>query len=178
LDFVRGNIATVQQDVFLFHGSVMDNILFGRPEASREEVERAAQAANAEEFIRDLPDGYDTLVGERGMRLSGGQKQRLAIARALLKDAPILIFDEATSSVDTRTELLIQQAVARLLTHRTTLVIAHRLSTVRNADCLIVMDDGQVAEMGSHEELLAIGGLYSQMIEAQELVAETEIRRT
>ena len=176
LDFVRGNIATVQQDVFLFHGTVMDNILFGRPEAGRAEVERAARAANAEQFIRDLPDGYDTIVGERGTRLSGGQKQRLAIARALLKDAPILIFDEATSSVDTRTELLIQQAVARLLTHRTTLVIAHRLSTVRNADCLIAIDNGEVVEMGNHDELLSLGGLYHNMIEAQELVAGTEIR--
>ena len=110
------------------------------------------------------------------MRLSGGQKQRLSIARALLKDAPILIFDEATSSVDTRTELLIQQAVGRLLSHRTTMVIAHRLSTVRNADCLIAMDEGRVVEVGSHDELLARGGLYSQMIEAQELVAETEIK--
>ena len=178
LDYVRGNIATVQQDVFLFHGTVMDNILFGRPEASTEEVERAAQAANAEEFIRDLPGGYDTIVGERGTRLSGGQKQRLAIARALLKDAPILIFDEATSSVDTHTELLIQQAVARLLSHRTTLVIAHRLSTVRNADRLVAMDGGRVVETGSHEELLALGGLYSRMIEAQELVAEVEIRES
>ena len=176
LDHLRENIASVQQDVFLFHGTVLNNIMFGRPEASRAEVERAAQAANAEEFIRDLPDGYDTVIGERGMRLSGGQKQRLSIARALLKDAPILIFDEATSSVDTRTELLIQQAVSRLLIHRTTLVIAHRLSTVRNADCLIVLDGGRVVEVGSHHQLLARGGLYSQMIEAQDLVAETEIR--
>ncbi len=176
LDYLRGHIATVQQDVFLFHGTVIENILFGRPEATREEVERAAQAANAEEFIRDLPNGYDTIIGERGVRLSGGQKQRLAIARALLKDAPILIFDEATSAVDTRTELLIQQAVARLLSDRTTLVIAHRLSTVRNADCLVVMDAGRVVEAGAHEELLALGGLYSRMIEAQDLVGETDIR--
>jgi ATP-binding cassette subfamily B protein len=177
LDYVRSNIATVQQDVFLFHGTVLDNILFGRPEASRADVEHAAEAANADEFICELPEGYNTVVGERGMRLSGGQKQRLSIARALLKNSPILIFDEATSSVDTRTELLIQQAVSRLLANRTTLVIAHRLSTVRNADRLIVMDEGRIAESGSHVELLSRGGLYSRMIEAQELVAETEMKR-
>jgi len=168
LDYLRGHIAPVQQDVFLFHGSVLDNILFGRPEASQEEVRRAAAAANAEEFILELSEGYDTLVGERGVRLSGGQKQRLSIARALLKDAPILIFDEATSAVDTETEVLIQEAVGRLVRNRTTLIIAHRLSTVRHADALVVLDRGRVAEMGNHSELLAQGGLYSRMIEAQD----------
>ena len=176
LDYLRTNIASVQQDVFLFHGTVMDNILFGRPEASIAEVEQATRAANADEFINELPNGYDTVIGERGMKLSGGQKQRLSIARALLKDAPILIFDEATSSVDTRTELLIQQAVGRLLANRTTLVIAHRLSTVRNADQLVVMDEGRVVEIGGHEELLARGDLYTKMIEAQELMAGTELK--
>ena len=128
---------------------------------------RAAAAANAEEFILELSEGYDTVVGERGIRLSGGQKQRLAIARALLKDAPILIFDEATSAVDTETEVLIQEAVGRLVRNRTTLIIAHRLSTVRHADALVVLDRGRVAEMGNHSQLLARGGLYSRMIEAQ-----------
>ena len=167
LDYLRSNIASVHQDVFLFHGSVRDNILFGRPDASDTEVQQATRATNADEFIRDLPEGYHTLIGERGVRLSGGQKQRLAIARALLKDAPILIFDEATSAVDTQTELLIQEAVAKLITHRTTLVIAHRLSTVRDADRVVVLEQGRVVETGSHEELLALGQVYYGMIEAQ-----------
>ena len=177
LDYLRGHIAPVQQDVFLFHGSVLDNILFGRPEATEEEVRDAAAAANAEEFILELPEGYDTLVGERGIRLSGGQKQRLSIARALLKDAPILIFDEATSAVDTETELLIQEAVGRLVRNRTTLVIAHRLSTVRHADTIVVLERGRVAEMGSHDELVARGGLYSRMIEAQDPASVPLIKR-
>ena len=172
LDFLRSHIASVEQDVFLFHGSVLDNIIFGRPEASRKDVERAAEAANADGFIRELPDGYDTLVGERGIRLSGGEKQRLSLARALLKDAPILIFDEATSAVDTSTELLIQEAVARLLQNRTTLIIAHRLSTVRNADHLLVLENGRLVETGTHDELLSRGGAYARMIEAQDLAAD------
>ncbi len=172
LDYLRSHIASVEQDVFLFHGSVLDNILFGRPEASREDVERAAEAANADVFIRELPDGYHTLVGERGIRLSGGEKQRLSIARALLKDAPILIFDEATSAVDTTTELLIQEAIGRLLQNRTTLIIAHRLSTVRNADRLVVLEKGSVVETGTHDELLSCGGIYTRMIETQELAAD------
>ena len=124
-----------------------------------------------------MPEGYDTLVGERGIRLSGGQKQRLSIARALLKDAPILIFDEATSAVDTETELLIQEAVGRLVRNRTTLVIAHRLSTVRHADTIVVLERGRVAEMGSHDELVARGGLYSRMIEAQDPASVPLIKR-
>ena len=143
------------QDVFLFHGTVRENILFGNPDATEEEMVRAAQIANAEEFIARLPDGYDTLIGERGVKLSGGQKQRLAIARAVLKDAPILILDEATSSVDTETEMLIQQALERLMVGRTTLIIAHRLSTIRNADKIVVLEGKRIVEQGTHAELMA-----------------------
>ena len=169
LDFLRGHIASVPQDVFLFHGTVRDNILFGQPEASQADMEAAARAANAEEFIRHLPEGYDTMIGERGVRLSGGQKQRLSIARALLKNAPILLLDEATSSVDTETEALIQEAIQRLIHNRTTLVIAHRLSTVRHADLILVLDQGRIVERGPHRDLLAMEGLYARMVQAQEL---------
>ena len=169
LDFLRSHIASVAQDVFLFHGSVRENILFGRPEASEDALHHATRAANAEEFILQLPKGYDTLIGERGVRLSGGQKQRLSIARALLKDAPILILDEATSAVDTETEALIQEAIARLVHNRTTLVIAHRLSTIRNADKIVVLDQGRIVEEAAHDELLAANGLYARMVRAQEL---------
>jgi ABC-type multidrug transport system fused ATPase/permease subunit len=127
----------------------------------------AAKAANAHDFILDLQQGYDTLIGERGVKLSGGQKQRLSIARALLKDAPILILDEATSSVDTETELLIQEALDRLMQGRTTLIIAHRLSTIRNADKIVVLEDKSILEMGSHEELLRLGGLYKRLYTVQ-----------
>jgi ABC-type multidrug transport system fused ATPase/permease subunit len=157
---LRENIAIVLQDVFLFHGSVRENILFGRPEATELQVIEAAKAANAHEFIMALADGYDTFIGERGVKLSGGQKQRLSIARAVLKDAPILILDEATSSVDTETELLIQQALERLMEGRTTIIIAHRLSTVARADNIVVLEDSSIREQGTHEELLKRGGLY------------------
>jgi ABC-type multidrug transport system fused ATPase/permease subunit len=163
LDWLRAQVAMVLQDVFLFHGSVQDNLLFGRPDATGAELRAAARAAHAEEFIRDLPDGYDTIVGERGVRLSGGQKQRLSIARALLKDAPILILDEPTSSVDVETEALIQDALARLSAGRTTIVIAHRLSTIRSADRIAVLHEGRVAESGNHETLLARSGRYAHL---------------
>ncbi|MBN98353.1 MAG: ABC transporter permease, partial [Gemmatimonadetes bacterium] len=173
LDYLRRHIASVEQDVFLFHGTIGDNILFGRQDATEEEIHQAARAANADEFILDLPQGYDTLIGERGIRLSGGQKQRLSIARALLKNAPILILDEATSSVDTETELLIQEALNRLVHNRTTLVIAHRLSTIRKADKIIVLDQGHIAESAAHEQLMQNDGLYARMVQAQELAGDT-----
>jgi ATP-binding cassette subfamily B protein len=164
---LRRQVSMVLQDVFLFYGSVRENILFGRPEADEGQVIAAAQAANAHEFIAALPEGYDTLIGERGVKLSGGQKQRLSIARALLKDAPVLILDEATSSVDTETELLIQEALERLIRGRTTIVIAHRLSTVRAADTIVVLADKSIREMGSHEQLMANDGLYYRLYTIQ-----------
>ncbi len=167
LKSLRQQVSIVLQDVFLFHGTVRENILFGNPDATEEEMIRAAQVANAEEFIVRLSDGYDTLIGERGVKLSGGQKQRLSIARAVLKDAPVLILDEATSSVDTETEMLIQQALERLMAGRTTLIIAHRLSTIRNADAIVVLEGKRIVEMGTHAELMAHGGLYRHLNEVQ-----------
>jgi ABC-type multidrug transport system fused ATPase/permease subunit len=163
LDYLRGHVALVLQDVFLFHGTVRDNLLIGRPEATEEEMREAARAANAEPFILDLSQGYDSVIGERGVRLSGGQKQRLSIARALLKDAPILILDEATSALDSASEHVVQEALAHLMQDRTTLVIAHRLSTVRHASTIVVLHEGAIAEMGTHDELLAKKGYYRQL---------------
>ena len=177
LEFLRANVASVMQDVFLFHGTVRQNIAFGRPEATVDEIVQAAQAANAHEFIVELPDGYNTVIGERGVRLSGGQKQRISIARALLKDAPILILDEATSSVDTETEWQIQQALNRLTRNRTTLVIAHRLSTIRHADKIVVLDSGRIIESGAHDELMARNGRYAKMVETQSLARSWELSR-
>ncbi len=162
-DSLRQQIGIVLQESVLFSGTLEDNIKYGRPDATREEILDAAVAANAHEFITQLPDGYATVVGERGTKLSGGQRQRLAIARAILKDPRILIFDEATSALDTQSERLIQQAMERLMKNRTSFIIAHRLSTIQQADIILVMEQGRLAEQGTHAELLARGGLYSKL---------------
>ncbi len=163
LDSLRDAIGLVSQHVYLFSGSVRDNIAYGTFDASDAQIIEAARAAEALEFIESLPDGFDTKVGERGEMLSGGQRQRLSIARAVLKDPPILILDEATSAVDNETEASIQRALAHIAASRTTIVIAHRLSTVRNADFIVVMDQGSIIEQGTHNELIAIGGLYARL---------------
>ena len=171
LDSLRKQISIVLQDVFLFYGTVRENILFGKPDATDEELITAATAANAHDFILELSEGYDTLVGERGVKLSGGQKQRISIARALLKDAPILILDEATSSVDNETELLIQEALERLMSGRTTIIIAHRLSTIRKANKIVVLEDKSILETGTHDELIKLqDGLYRRLYEVQNQV--------
>ena len=167
LQSLRENISIVQQDTILFNTSVFDNIAYGRPDAKEEEVIAAARTALAHEFILALPHGYNTRIGERGVRLSGGQRQRVAIARALLKNAPILILDEATSHLDTESERLVQQALTALMRRRTVIVIAHRLSTIRQADRIVVLESGRMAESGSHDELLATKGLYSRLHELQ-----------
>lgn len=164
---LRRNISMVLQDVFLFNGTVLENIMYGNPRADRDRVEAAAKVANAHDFIMQMPQGYDTQIGERGVKLSGGQKQRLSIARAVLKDAPILILDEATSAVDVETERLIQEALDNLMVGKTAIIIAHRLSTVRNADQIAVLDDGRIAELGSHDELMHRGAMYRQFVERQ-----------
>jgi ATP-binding cassette subfamily B protein len=151
----------------LFSSTIAENIAYGRPDATIEEIETAARAARAHEFILKFPDGYDTRVGERGVTLSGGQKQRVAIARALLTDPRILILDDSTSSVDTETEHLIQQALETLMKGRTTFVIAQRLLTLKNADCILVLDDGEIVERGTHDELLKHDGLYRQIYDLQ-----------
>src|SRR5262249_8761784 len=167
LDDLRGQIALVAQDTYLFNTSLRDNIRLGRPEASDDEVLEAARAANVDEFAQGLPEGYDTPVGERGLQLSGGQRQRVSIARALLKNAPILVLDEATSHLDAVSEAEVRQALDRLSEGRTTLVIAHRMSTIREASQIVVLDEGSVVERGTHAELLALDGLYSHLIAAQ-----------
>ena len=164
---LREKIAYVAQDTVLFDDSVAANIAYSRPEVSREAIERAAKQANAHEFIAALPEGYDTPVGPGGVKLSGGQRQRLAIARAILKDAPILLLDEATSALDSESEKLVQAALEELMHNRTTLVIAHRLSTVLHADLICVLDHGRVVEQGTHSELLEAGGLYARLYEQQ-----------
>lgn len=164
---LRRQIGIVQQDVYLFAGTVMDNIRYGKPEATDEEVVRAAMAANAHEFIMGLPQGYDTDIGQRGVKLSGGQKQRLSIARVFLKNPPVLIFDEATSALDNESEKIVQHSLESLAKNRTTFVIAHRLSTIRNAQRILVLTEDGIAEEGSHEELLAKGGIYAGLYQMQ-----------
>jgi ATP-binding cassette subfamily B protein len=167
LNTLSDNVAMVDQEPYLFHTSILENLRYARPEATDEEVEAAARAANIHEFISVLPEGYETVVGERGYRLSGGEKQRVAIARALLKDPAVLILDEATSSVDSITERAIREALERVTRGRTVLAIAHRLSTVLAADIVFVIDDGHVVETGTHDELVAAGGRYAQLYEQQ-----------
>jgi ATP-binding cassette subfamily B protein len=171
LSDLRESIGYVNQDTFLFDGTVAENIRYGRFDAPREEVLAAAKAAEAHGFIEELSEGYETRVGERGVKLSGGQRQRIAIARTVLQDPAILLLDEATSAVDTETEYLIQRSLDRLAADRTTLVIAHRLSTIKDADTIVVLDDGRVVERGSHEELLAAEVLYANLwgVQADEI---------
>lgn len=177
LESLRRNIGIVQQDVYLFNASIRDNILYGKPDATEEEVVNAAKKANIHDFVTKLENGYDTVIGERGVRLSGGQKQRLCIARVFLKNPPILILDEATSALDNTTEILIQRALDELCKGRTTLVVAHRLSTIKNADEIAVISGGKITEQGTHEALLALGGMYQRLYEQQfrddvEIIAE------
>src|SRR6202012_2604468 len=164
---LRSQIGFVLQDTVLFRGTVHDNIAFGRPDATREEVVEAAKLANADEFIIRMPDGYDSMVGERGMTLSGGQRQRIGIARALIRDNPILILDEPTAALDAESEHLVIEALQRLMAGRTVLCIAHRLSTLHDADKIVVIKDGVVAEQGTHDQLVALGGTYAELYSVQ-----------
>jgi ATP-binding cassette subfamily B protein len=163
----RSRIALVPQESVVFAASARENIRFGRPDATDAEVERAAELAHAAEFIRRLPEGFETALGERGVTLSGGQRQRIAIARAILRDAPLLLLDEATSALDAESETLVQTALEELMRHRTTLVIAHRLATVLSCDRILVMDQGRIVEQGTHAELVAANGLYARLARLQ-----------
>jgi ATP-binding cassette subfamily B protein len=167
LDWLSDNIGMVTQETYLFHDTIRANLLYARPDATQAEIEAACRIANIHEFVADLPEGYDTIVGERGYRLSGGEKQRIAIARVVLKDPRILVLDEATSHLDSQSEALIQAALERVMAGRTSLVIAHRLSTVLKADVILVLDRGKLVERGTHRELLARGGLYAELFETQ-----------
>jgi ABC-type multidrug transport system fused ATPase/permease subunit len=172
---LRRQVALVSQDTYLFNTSIRDNLRLGRPAATNAEIEAAARQANAHAFIMHLPEGYDTRIGERGVQLSGGQRQRLAIARAILKDAPILLLDEATSHLDAENERLVHEALKHLMHGRTTLLIAHRLSTVRDADTIVVLDAGRVVEQGAHHALLAQGGVYARLVAMQDTEAASPV---
>jgi ATP-binding cassette subfamily B (MDR/TAP) protein 1 len=178
LPWYRRNVGLVSQEPTLFSGTIKENILFGNPDATMEEVEEAAKLANAYEFIMSQTKGFDTKVGEKGTQLSGGQKQRLAIARAILKNPKILLLDEATSALDSESESLVQDALDKLMKGRTTIMIAHRLSTVKNADVIVVMKKGKVVEFGNHEELIELNGLYTSLVNKQMLSAEKKIKNS
>jgi ATP-binding cassette, subfamily B, bacterial MsbA len=166
---LRSLIGVVSQDNFLFNDTIYNNIAFGQPTATKEQIEAAAKVANAHEFIMQMQNGYETITGERGVKLSGGQRQRITIARAVLKNAPILILDEATSALDTESEKLVQEALNNLLSNRTSIVIAHRLSTVRHADEIIVLHEGAIRERGTHDALIQQNGIYQKLVEMQEV---------
>ena len=174
LHVLRGAIGCVPQDTFLFSDSIRENLTFGRPGASEEQVERAAEVAQFNKAIEDLPNGYDTLLGERGVNLSGGQKQRLAIARAVIRDPRILVLDDALSSVDTHTEEEILARLKQIMATRTSIIISHRVSTVRHADQILVLRDGRIIERGIHDDLVAFGGVYADMYQRQLLEDELE----
>lgn len=167
LESLRRQVSFVLQEAVLFHATVAQNIAYGKPDASREEIVNAARLANAHDFISRMPQGYDTMIGERGDTLSGGQRQRIAIARAVIRGAPILLLDEPSAALDPESERLIFEGLSRLMKGRTSITIAHRLATVRDADVIFVINDGVIAERGSHEELLATGGLYAQLFHTQ-----------
>jgi ATP-binding cassette subfamily B protein len=173
LKSLRKNIGLVQQDIYLFAGTVLDNIRYGKPDAAEEEIIAAAKRANAHDFIMRLPNGYSTDIGQRGVKLSGGQKQRLSIARVFLKNPPIIIFDEATSSLDNESERAVQNSIERLMKNRTTLVIAHRLSTIRNAQRILVLTDKGIEEQGTHEELIALDKTYASLYNMQLRIEDT-----
>jgi len=175
LKWYRRNIGLVAQEPILFSGTISENILFGRPDATQQEVEEAAKMANAYKFITKQKDGFKTKVGEKGTQLSGGQKQRVAIARAILKDPKILLLDEATSALDAESEFKVQDALDKLMRGRTTIIIAHRLTTVKNADCICVMDKGKIVELGNHKALLELNGVYANLVSKQLSTADDDV---
>jgi len=177
LPWYRRNVGLVSQEPTLFSGTIKENILFGNPDATMEQVEEAAKLANAYEFIMSQPKGFNTSVGEKGTQLSGGQKQRLAIARAILKNPKILLLDEATSALDSESESLVQDALDKLMKGRTTIMVAHRLSTVKNADVIVVMKKGKVVEIGNHEELIELNGLYTSLVNKQMVYSEKKDKK-